>query len=82
MFPVVQRCQEGEAAWTEVAEDAAGREDLDMPAPIIVVTAGGAGSTAIPGAGSEQAMAYGAAGALAAGVVAAGAVLALRRRRA
>jgi uncharacterized protein YcnI len=73
VFPVVQRCEEGEAAWTEVAADDASREALEMPAPVIVVTAD---------AGSEQLMTVGAAGALAAGCLVAGGVLLLRRRRA
>jgi len=72
VFPVVQRCQEGESAWTEVAEDAASREELDQPAPVLVVTASDGGRLTT----------YGAAGALAAGSLAAGAVLLLRRRRA
>ncbi|GGM24928.1 YcnI family protein [Promicromonospora citrea] len=40
VLPVVQRCLEGEAAWTEVAEDGAGHDDLERPAPVLVVTAG------------------------------------------
>lgn len=82
VFPVVQRCEEGESAWTEVAEDAASREELDLPAPVIVVTA--ADGTAAGGAAedSSRLMTFGAVGALAAGSLAAGAVLLLRRRRA
>ncbi|USQ80493.1 DUF1775 domain-containing protein [Ornithinimicrobium faecis] len=38
VFPVVQRCDVGEEAWTEVAEDDASREALARPAPLIVVT--------------------------------------------
>lgn len=72
-FPVVQRCEEGEAAWTEVAADEASREALEMPAPVIVVTAG---------AGAERLMTLGAGGLLAAGCLVAGGVLLLRRRRA
>ena len=63
VFPVVQRCEGSEAAWTEVAADDASREQLEMPAPVIVVTAG---------AGSERLMTLGAAGLLAAGCVASG----------
>ncbi|MDT0188008.1 YcnI family protein [Microbacterium sp. ARD31] len=73
VFPVVQRCEEGEAAWTEVAADEASREALEMPAPVIVVTAA---------AGSEHAMALGAAGVLTIGCLVSGGVLLLRRRRA
>lgn len=88
VFPVVQRCQEGESAWTEVAADEASREALEMPAPVIVVTgadgvdvaAEASASTASPGAGGL--MTYGAAGVLVAGCLASGAVLVMRRRRA
>ena len=73
VFPVVQRCEEGEAAWTEVAADEASREALEMPAPVIVVTAA---------AGAEHATALGAAGVLAVGCLVTGGVLLLRRRRA
>ncbi len=73
VFPVVQRCEEGEAAWTEVAADEASREALEMPAPVIVVTAR---------AGSEHLMTLGAAGVLTAGCLVTGGVLLLRRRRA
>lgn len=71
VFPVVQSCEGSEAAWTEVAADEASREALEMPAPVIVVTAG---------AGSERLMTLGAAGLLAAGCVASGGILLLRRR--
>ncbi|GAA1713287.1 hypothetical protein GCM10009809_06780 [Isoptericola hypogeus] len=40
VFPVVQQCESGEAAWTEVAEHGEGHDSLDMPAPVVVVTAG------------------------------------------
>lgn len=73
VFPIVQRCEQGEAAWTEVAADEASREALDMPAPVLVVTAD---------AGAERLMTLGAAGLLAGGCLVAGSVLLLRRRRA
>jgi periplasmic copper chaperone A len=88
VFPVVQRCQQGESAWTEVAADEASREALDMPAPVLVVTgADGSGATAeaaalAAGPGSGSLMTYGAAGALLVGCLASGAVLVMRRRRA
>ncbi|RYB92901.1 DUF1775 domain-containing protein [Nocardioides oleivorans] len=89
VFPIVQRCEEGESAWTEVAEDAASREQLDMPAPVIVVTGAdgsegsdGSAPTAAAGPGDGRLMAYGAVGVLAAGCLASGAVLVMRRRRA
>ncbi|MFE7508243.1 YcnI family protein [Promicromonospora sp. NPDC057488] len=43
VFPVVQRCEVGEAAWTEVAEHAEGHDDLERPAPVLVVTEGKGG---------------------------------------
>jgi uncharacterized protein YcnI len=82
VFPVVQRCEEGESAWTEVAEDAASRDALEQPAPVVVVTSTGAASASAPadpaGAGL---IAYGAAGLLAAGCLSSAAVLVVRRRR-
>ncbi|MBA8810224.1 YcnI family protein [Promicromonospora sukumoe] len=42
VFPVVQQCEVGEAAWTEVAEHAEGHDELERPAPVVVVTAGDA----------------------------------------
>ncbi|WP_020014416.1 YcnI family copper-binding membrane protein [Promicromonospora sukumoe] len=46
VFPVVQRCEVGEAAWTEVAEHAEGHDDLERPAPVLVVTEGKGGDEA------------------------------------
>ena len=80
VFPVVQRCEVGETAWTEVGEDDAARADLEMPAPVIVVTAAD-GSTA-GSAVSSGAMSYGAAGFLGLACLGSGALLLLRRRRA
>ncbi|WP_460887756.1 YcnI family copper-binding membrane protein [Promicromonospora xylanilytica] len=42
VFPVIQQCEDGEAAWTEVAEHEEGHDTLDRPAPVVVVTSGGA----------------------------------------
>ncbi len=85
VFPVVQRCEVGESAWTEVGEDDAAQVDLEMPAPVIVVTAAD-GSTATSqmssGAMSSGAMSYGAAGLLSLACLGSGALLLLRRRRA
>jgi uncharacterized protein YcnI len=115
VFPVIQKCEDGEAAWTEVAEHGegaehaegdehgAGHEELDRPAPVLVVTAGDnagkvaadADAAAADGSSSREPepasatgraadrdplITYGAAGVLAAGILAGGAVL-LRRRR-
>lgn len=46
VFPVVQQCEVGEAAWTEVAEHAEGHDELERPAPVVVVKAGDAGDGA------------------------------------
>ena len=84
VFPVVQRCEVGESAWTEVGEDDAARDDLDMPAPVVVVTAGIGTAQAAPigGAATDDLMSYGAAGLLGVACVGSGALLVLRRRRA
>ena len=56
VFPVIQQCEEGEAAWTEVAEHADGHDTLDRPAPVVVVTPGDPGAkTADTPAASEPA---------------------------
>ena len=39
MFPTIQTCEQGEAAWIQVAEDGASEADLELPAPAFVVTA-------------------------------------------
>lgn len=40
VFPVIQQCEQGEAAWTEVAEHGEGHDGLERPAPFLVVTPG------------------------------------------
>ena len=75
VFPVVQRCEVGESAWTEVAGGGVSRDDLDMPAPVIVVTAADGSPD------REAAMSYGAAGLLGVACLGSGVVLLLRRRR-
>lgn len=44
VFPVIQRCEQGEAAWTEVAEHGEGHDGLERPAPVLVVTPGEPGT--------------------------------------
>lgn len=44
VFPVVQRCTEGEVPWTEVAGHGEDHHELDRPAPVLVVTAGEPGT--------------------------------------
>lgn len=58
VFPVVQRCEQGEVAWTEVAEHGEGHDDLDRPAPVVTVTGGdgtGDGRTGAEGSGDADA---------------------------
>lgn len=43
LFPVIQSCVKGETAWTEVAADGQSEDDLDSPAPLLVVTEAGEG---------------------------------------
>lgn len=38
-FPVVQSCEEGEAPWVQVPADGQDAGELDMPAPVITLTA-------------------------------------------
>lgn len=51
-FPVIQTCEEGETAWTEVAADGQSEDDLESPAPTVTVTA--AGDDAHGGAAAEE----------------------------
>jgi uncharacterized protein YcnI len=44
VFPVIQQCEQGEAAWTEVAEHGEGHDGLERPAPVLVVTPGEPGT--------------------------------------
>ncbi|MEU4384174.1 YcnI family protein [Promicromonospora sp. NPDC023805] len=83
VFPVIQQCEQGEAAWTEVAEHGEGHDGLERPAPVLVVTPGEpeAGSATADAEARSPLVTYGAAGVLAAGVLAGGAVLLRRRRR-
>ena len=39
VFPTIQTCEQGEAAWIQVAEDGGSEADLELPAPAFVVTA-------------------------------------------
>ncbi|GAA5039636.1 YcnI family protein [Microbacterium fluvii] len=38
-FPVTQECVDGETAWTEVAEEGQTEDDLEAPAPVVVIGA-------------------------------------------
>jgi periplasmic copper chaperone A len=37
-FPIVQTCEDGEIAWTQVADDGADAHDLATPAPVLRLT--------------------------------------------
>lgn len=37
-FPSVQTCEQGEAAWVQLAADGQDPDELDMPAPLFTVT--------------------------------------------
>ena len=39
VFPTIQRCEQGEAAWIEVPEEGQSGHDLERPAPAVVITA-------------------------------------------
>ncbi|MCP2031527.1 uncharacterized protein YcnI [Okibacterium sp. HSC-33S16] len=63
-FPVLQTCEVGETAWTEIAADGQDPHDLDAPAPTISVTDASA-SEAAHGSASGSADAAGASSAAA-----------------
>jgi uncharacterized protein YcnI len=62
VFPTIQTCEQGEAAWIEVPEGGQDPDELELPAPAFVVTAGSearqASATTIlaagPTAGSQE----------------------------
>lgn len=97
VFPVVQRCEEGESAWTEVPEQGQSAEDLELPAPSFTVTeteieTSGHGAAPAadhpsadsgpePASGSTTGLAAVALGAGVLGIVLGAAALALQRRR-
>ena len=43
VFPTIQTCEQGEAAWIEVPADGQDGEDLELPAPAFVLTAADGG---------------------------------------
>jgi uncharacterized protein YcnI len=57
-FPVVQKCAQGETAWTELAADGQDPEALEHPAPIVTITdaeaADGADSAATSAPGTTR----------------------------
>jgi uncharacterized protein YcnI len=52
VFPTIQTCEEGEAAWIEVPEEGQSEDDLELPAPSLTITGAGAEGDAH---GSEEA---------------------------
>lgn len=52
-FPVTQTCVTGETAWTQVADDGDDPDDLESPAPVVVVGAVDAGASG-HGAGAAE----------------------------
>jgi periplasmic copper chaperone A len=46
VFPTIQTCEKGEAAWIEVPAEGDDADDLSLPAPSFVITATGAPSSA------------------------------------
>jgi len=50
-FPVVQRCAQGETAWTETAAEGQDAEELERPAPMVTITDAESGAEADAGAG-------------------------------
>ena len=47
-FPTIQTCEAGETAWIEIPSAGSEGDDLDAPAPGVLVVAGSAGTTADP----------------------------------
>ena len=37
-FPVLQKCEKGETAWTEIAAEGQDEEELEHPAPTVTIT--------------------------------------------
>ncbi len=54
VFPVVQRCAEGETAWTEVAADGQDPEELAHPAPTVAIVAETADGGTVTASGSPS----------------------------
>lgn len=44
VFPTIQTCEQGEAAWIEIPEPGQDPDELVLPAPAMVVTAAGSGA--------------------------------------
>lgn len=65
-FPIIQTCEQGETAWTQVAGDGQSGEELETPAPTVeILPAGGNDAATAAGESSEEAHADAAPGAAA-----------------
>ena len=53
-FPIVQTCEKGEIAWTEVPEEGQDAEELEHPAPLVTVTEAEEGDHHGGGASDEE----------------------------
>lgn len=42
-FPTIQTCEQGESAWIEVPQDGQDSDELELPAPSVVITEAGEG---------------------------------------
>jgi uncharacterized protein YcnI len=54
VFPTIQTCEAGEAAWIEVPEDGQQVDELELPAPSFVVTATDGAGPSTTGQGTRQ----------------------------
>lgn len=77
IFPTVQTCEQGEAAWIEVPQDGQNIEELELPAPSFIITEPAA--TAVSGVDNTLTFAALAAGLL--GSVLGGVALVRQRRK-
>lgn len=59
VFPTVQKCEESEAAWIEVAGDGQSEDDLERPAPAFAITAAESGGHHEPAAVTDTAASEG-----------------------
>ena len=52
-FPTIQTCEQGESAWIEVPQDGQDSDELELPAPSVVITEAGEGGHHDPGAEAD-----------------------------
>jgi uncharacterized protein YcnI len=80
VFPIVQTCEQGEAAWIEVPAEGQSEDDLELPAPAITLTAAET-TDGEPSEDDSDVLGVVALGLGAVGVLLGGAALLLARRR-